>query len=135
MKDQDYIEDMARKYLATALWLNEDKKIQDLMDIGPDSGKFNTAQLLMIVDTVPAETIDKARLDCTRFVEENEPDIDATGMNSKDIGYLFWLNRNGHGTGFWDREPEDVNERLSKSCEKFGEMYIYRGDDNEFYLM
>jgi len=136
MKDQDYIEDMARQYLATALFLEtEDKKIQDLMDIGPDSGKFNTAQLLMIVDTVPAETIEKARLDCIRFVEENERDIDASGMDAELIGYNFWLNRTGAGTGFWDHELEDVGERLSKSCDKFGEVYIYRGDDNEFYLM
>jgi hypothetical protein len=42
-------------------------------------------------------------------------------------GYDFWLTRNGHGTGFWDR-PERygsyVAESMTKRSEWFGEAYV-----------
>ena len=42
----------------------------------------------------------------------------------------FWLSRNGHGTGFWDRDPEmyggEYNaKRLQKMAESFGEVDVF----------
>ena len=40
-------------------------------------------------------------------------------------GHDFWLTRNGHGAGFWDRSdclPEDAGERLTDAAEKYGEV-------------
>lgn len=51
-------------------------------------------------------------------------------------GHLFWLNRNGHGTGFWDRQREfgaDVCERLDESSKLAGERDIYVGDNGQLH--
>lgn len=45
----------------------------------------------------------------------------------------FWLTRNGHGVGFWDRDVGAVGDRLTKACKKFGETYLYVGDDGKIH--
>ena len=46
--------------------------------------------------------------------------------NIAQAGHDFWLTRNGHGTGFWDR-PEIYRDYLigkfTKIAESFGEAY------------
>lgn len=45
-------------------------------------------------------------------------------------GIDFWLTRNGHGTGFWDRgEYGGWQTFLTLEAEKFGEAAVYLGDD------
>ena len=48
-------------------------------------------------------------------------------------GHDFWLTRNGHGAGFWDRGYGDAGEELSELAKEFGEANIYMGDDNMIY--
>jgi hypothetical protein len=52
--------------------------------------------------------------------------------NPEQAGHDFWLTRQGHGTGFWDR-PEIYGEYeaewLTKVCRVLGEATIYVGDD------
>ena len=46
--------------------------------------------------------------------------------NVEQAGHDFWLTRNGHGTGFWDR-PETYGEHcadmFTKASEGFGVTY------------
>jgi len=56
--------------------------------------------------------------------------------NIAQAGHDFWLTRNGHGTGFWDR-PEIYRDYLvgkfTKIAESFGEAYaVY--DENAVKL-
>lgn len=45
-------------------------------------------------------------------------------------GVDFWLTRNGHGTGFWDRgEYNGWQTFLTLEAESFGEAHVYLGDD------
>ena len=50
-------------------------------------------------------------------------------------GHDFWLTRNGHGSGFWDRDftyySPSVSDWLSKRAEQFGEVYVYYTDEEE----
>jgi len=42
-------------------------------------------------------------------------------------GHDFWLTRNGHGTGFWDR-PEiygDYSDKFTEISHSFGEAYAF----------
>jgi hypothetical protein len=44
--------------------------------------------------------------------------------------YDFWLDRNGGGTGFWDRCPkEDLGRKLSKMAKQYGHCDLLEGDD------
>ena len=52
----------------------------------------------------------------------------------------FWLTRNGHGRGFWDRAPSDdpeyteVGEKLTLIAESFRNVDPYVGDDGLIYF-
>lgn len=57
---------------------------------------------------------------------------DARGYaHGEAVGHDFWLTRNGHGVGFWDRNLGDEGDALSKIARKFGEAYVWFGDHVE----
>lgn len=39
--------------------------------------------------------------------------IEAAGVTPEQAGHDFWLTRNGHGTGFWDRPKTMYGEELA----------------------
>lgn len=50
----------------------------------------------------------------------------------EQAGHDFWLTRNGHGTGFWDRSDDiyfGFQDFFTKISEMHGEVHIYLGDD------
>lgn len=89
-----------------------------------------------------------AKEDCIKFIglcvakfgEDKTNELLTTPAN--DLGYLaphcFFLNRNGHGTGFWDRENEfgEYAEPLSQLSKEMGESDCYhvRGKKSKLTL-
>ena len=60
---------------------------------------------------------------CKSFIEAAGPLLNAIDPSS--AGHDFWLTRNGHGTGFWDRSMGETGEKLSLLASSFGEFYVY----------
>ncbi len=53
-------------------------------------------------------------------------------------GHDFWLTRNGHGTGFWDKEEiygVKNSEILTEMSKNFGQVWTYISDDNYLEVM
>lgn len=50
------------------------------------------------------------------------------------FGIDFWLTRNHHGAGFWDRGMGDLGEKLTSIAHTMGERSLYEGDDGKGYL-
>ena len=48
-------------------------------------------------------------------------------------GHDFWLTRNGHGAGFWDRGLDQLGDDLTKATKTFGQIDLYLGDDGLVY--
>lgn len=49
-------------------------------------------------------------------------------------GHDFWLTRNHHGAGFWDRGlPGDLGKLLTDAAHAFGGVNLYLGDDSKVY--
>jgi len=51
----------------------------------------------------------------------------------------FWLTRNHHGAGFWDRKLEDERgafamQLLTEASHRFGEIDLYIGDDRQLHF-
>lgn len=61
-----------------------------------------------------------------------------SGAGPEDMaGHDFWLTRNGHGAGFWDRSALDADglgDKLTEVAKGFGESDLYRGDDGAIYI-
>lgn len=66
----------------------------------------------------------------------NHPQVAKSARYSTEamLGHDFWLTRNGHGTGFWDRGLGELGEQLSDTCETFGSCDPYVGDDELIYF-
>jgi len=65
--------------------------------------------------------------DCIHFMEEARNLM--KGLDLSQCGHDFWLTRNGHGAGFWDRGyKEPIAKKLTELCKKAGEYYVF-GDD------
>lgn len=88
---------------------------------------------------ISQECLQAAIDDCRRFQEQNADLLDnadyqeARWSDDEMAGHDFFLTRNGHGVGFWDRDLGEVGDRLSDAAEAFGEVWFYVGDDGQIY--
>jgi hypothetical protein len=59
------------------------------------------------------------------------------GYEEKRAGNDFWLTRNGHGTGYQDRDElaeNGLGDRLAKRARKQGGSDVYLGNDRMIYF-
>jgi hypothetical protein len=49
-------------------------------------------------------------------------------------GTDYWLTRNHHGAGYWDRGLGEIGRELTELAHAAGSRNLYRGDDNLLYL-
>jgi len=91
-------------------------------------------------DTAMAEsTIFECMGDCADMLRQTAAHglIDAyaqSGQNWEQFGHDFWLTRNGHGAGFWDRSIGKLGDDLSSIARDFGSVSAYAGDDGLLYI-
>lgn len=109
-----------RCYVHCALWASTDGQGQSLDD-GRD------------VDDLPAKTLAKMHEDVEAFVSANRADLHRSALDYAQIGHDFWLTRNGHGSGFWDRGIGAVGDRLTAAAKAWGSADLYLGDDGLVY--
>lgn len=121
-----------KQYIGTALWSTTEGDDGNLDD------KYS------IKDLAP-QTIKAAKTDLESFVAdlENEgllePYLEEFDMT--DLAHDFWLTRNGHGAGFWDRsysndsEEGDLGDKLTKVAKEYKGQDWYAGDDGKIYIM
>ena len=116
-------DNFVRHYLIAALWTATNGD-----DVGTPLDDTHT------MDDFSPEAIKRAVDDCRKFKAENASDLEAAGSveyNAHD----FSMTRNGHGSGFFDRRyAKDVTDRLEASCQRFGEIHLYAGDDGKLYF-
>lgn len=109
-------------YLVCALWSSMDESGDPLDDI-------------FSVDDIDPASIKAARADLDAFLSDvKEAEIDLSAWDDEQIGHDFWLTRNGHGTGFWDRPDRENGKRLTVLCKPYGSSDAYAGDDGKIYL-
>lgn len=135
------MEDFIDGYMECALWASTDNRL-DPETGGPPLDENYT------VDDLEAETLARMRTDCGDFIMckarllermvELLPERGWSGM-----GHDFWLTRNGHGAGFWDRytearagdrdEVRTIGVLLSDDAHRFGPFNLYTTGDGQVY--
>lgn len=129
-------ETMLTAYIESALWAETDDDGDPLDDTyGPGD--------------IALETIDELREDVEGFA--GEPDLTEDWSEyvriinvklaehgrdwtaSEQAGHDFYLTRNGHGAGFWDRGLGDLGDRLTAAAEVYGTAGLMPGDDGKLY--
>lgn len=93
------------------------------------------------LDDLSDEAWASIEADCNDFREFREADLDEACDNGRINGYDiqragndFWYTRNGHGTGFWDRDLGDVGDKLARAAKVYGSSNLYKGDDGKLYV-
>lgn len=88
-------------------------------------------------DMAPATLADIVA-DCTAFQQENATALDAAcatdRYNSEQAGIDFWLTRNRHGAGYWDRGLAEAGKTLTDAAHAAGSCDLYLGDDGKLHL-
>lgn len=110
-------------YLEAALWSSVDENGEPL------DANYGISE-------IHDESIQKMKEDCEKFQKQNEQWLNEenclTKINFEEQGgHDFWLTRNGHGCGFWEKSDwkEYPGMILTKSAKAFGECNLYVGDD------
>ena len=83
------------------------------------------------LEDIAPETLEAMRQDCQDFIE-TAGDLLGT-LDAEQAGRDFWLTRNGHGAGFWDRGLGDLGQQLTELSEPYGSFDLYLGDDGRIY--
>lgn len=125
-------------YITCALWSSTDDHEEPMdANYGPED--------------LADETRDQMRADVVDFlalIERERPGVtetmqDTVWSDPGQVGHDFWLTRNGHGTGFWDRyygdpgpgSATELGNFLAEWARSYGEAYLYVGDDRRIYQM
>lgn len=104
-----------RAYIECALWSSMDDDGEPL-----DSGRDAS-------DVAPKALASMAA-DCDAFREMVGEALD--DIDDEQAGHDFWLTRNRHGAGFWDRGyAPAIDKALTDAAHSFGEVNLYVGDD------
>lgn len=117
-----------RGYTTAALWSSSDEHG------GPLDAVFSA-------DDISPACMLAMNGDCQDFCKANMPDLLEYCQKMKNeqcpgeelAGHDFWLTRNGHGAGFWDRGLGELGKRLSDSAKVYGSVDLYAGDDGFIY--
>lgn len=122
------LDEFTQGYIECALWAECDNSREDcggpledsygVEDISPES-------LAAIIET--CRDFQQANADLLKqYVEEVRP-LDFAGHD-------FWLTRNGHGAGFWDRGAGELGTKLTEAAKAYGGCDIVVGDDGKLYF-
>jgi hypothetical protein len=134
---QNQLRDFVKGYMICALWAETDN--------ADDSGG-EPLDANYDIDDIHATSLDSILTECADFVISNHDDLIAyarTVQRKGDsagpwefAGHDFWLTRNGHGCGFWDRDgiADELGERLSEASRAAGESDVEVGDDGSLHF-
>lgn len=112
--ESQYVQVMTDAYIETAVWSSTD-----------DRGEPLDSSDAPISESLRAES----RIECQDFYTANAEDL--ADIDPEQAGYDFWLTRNGHGVGFWDRDLGELGDRLSEAARICGEVWLFVSDDGE----
>jgi len=108
-------------YLECALWSSTDD------DGNPLDDNYGIEDL-----SIPA--YEQAKQECHDFQMANEELLEQYSRGLAYAGHDFWLTRNRHGSGFWDRGEGAVGDALTEASHMEGDRTLYAGDDGRLYF-
>jgi hypothetical protein len=105
------LDTFTQQYIATALWSSTDNA--DDSGGEPLDANYDTMDLTH-------ETLDQMIKDCKNFQADNAELLAQAGDEGQN-GHDFWLTRNRHGAGFWDRGyDKTIADALTRQAHVYG---------------
>lgn len=124
-KELKNIDNFTKSYLIAALWSST----------GDDNEPLDSKFALKNIDV---DNLLQVKKDCVDFQNNNASLLNKAyekpGYTNESAGHDFWLTRNGHGAGFWDRDLENTGKQLTEAAKALKESDIYVGDDGKLHF-
>lgn len=131
------VDEVLPYYIVTALWSTNDESDENGGD--PMDQNYGPEDLAASAH----ETMRQDVADFLALIERERPGVydEMAGTIWADpgqVGHDFWLTRNHHGAGFWDRYYGDqpaveLGEFLTKWAHTYGEVNLYVADCGEIH--
>lgn len=129
MAQFDGMDSFTKGYIIAALWSSTDESGEPLDGV-------------LSVDDISDVTLECMREDCVDFQVSNgallaqfcEQYKSSTHPSIECAGHDFWLTRNGHGAGFWDRGLGSLGLLLTEGAKAYCGVDLYVGDDGMIYI-
>jgi hypothetical protein len=115
-------------YITAAFWLLDESVSEELDRDATFADLAPSALDAMIADCAAFQRDQRDLLEAA--YEERLEDYDM-----ERAGHDFWLTRNHHGAGFWDRGLGRVGNCLSTCAHTYPETDLYLGDDGLLYVV
>ena len=128
----DQLDEFTRSYAICALWSTNDNSTP----LGGEPLDKNYD-----LEHIADRTLRQMITDCALFQRDNALELAVVEevCDAGRAGHNFWLNRNGHGSGFWDeyfgtdQKLRDAFKRLDQASKKFGGVDLEVGDDGRIH--
>ena len=83
------------------------------------------------IEEIHPTNLEQAKKDVDSFVKKAGSLLD--DMDEEQIGHDFWLSRNHHGAGFFDRGLGEIGDKLTNITHEFKEINVF-GDEATIYI-
>jgi hypothetical protein len=123
--DLDSLDDFTRGYIGAILFSttdNSDESGGKPLDVNYSEYDISSSAMAQI------------KRDCKAFQKENRSLLSQAYLedgryDEHKAGFDFWLTREGHGAGFWDRGFGAVGDALTKNSKTYGsfDLYVNKG--------
>lgn len=122
------LDQFTRGYIAAALWSSTDEE-GEFLDASYDAEDIAPETLQAMIED--CQDFQQAQAEALSMYCDIRAGSVADCMNSAGID--FWLSRNGHGAGFFDRGREPVFKELQEAARVYCGVDLYIGDDGKIY--
>lgn len=136
------LDTFTRAYIECALWSSIGDNGEPLDQNYDIDDIANEAIAIMVADCKDFQEANAELLNTTCYTNWSQSDDadkpeDWTRSNDYDVssaGHDFWLTRNCHGAGFWDRGLGKIGKQLTDMAHPYDECSLYVGDDGKIYV-
>lgn len=128
----EYLDEMVAAYVECALWAGQDWSAvteDEEGETNPVPWDENYGP-----DDLSDEALQSIREDCHAFYYANREHLNMGEWSAEQAGHDFFLTRNHHGAGFWDRGKGKSGDALTTAAHIYGEQDFYLGDDGKLYV-
>lgn len=115
------MDQFTKGYIACGLWAST------LDDDSPMDKQYDASHL-------SSEALKRIEEVCTDFQTANADLLAHTHSPADQNGHDFFLTRNHHGAGFWDRGYGKIGDDLTQKAHEYGSDDWYIGDSGLIYI-
>lgn len=122
------LEEFVSEYIDTMLWA---ENVDDINAEPDENGEREQVDADVHYDRtdIDGAGLDQIYPDCASFWEFHRELWRSVDITDEQAAHHFYLSRNGHGTGFWDRGLGVIGDQLHDAAKVYGTQGLMSNPD------